>query len=88
MRSTPAVLFVVDLKRESIAVAEARRLKIPVVSLSSSDCNLKDVEYPIPGNDASMKSIEYFVNQMVSAIEEGKKSAAIASAVKAEKKPE
>ncbi len=73
LKSIPAVLFVIDPKREDIAVKEARNLGIPVVALASSDCNLRDVDYPIPGNDSSVKSIEYFVNEIVSAIEEGKK---------------
>jgi small subunit ribosomal protein S2 len=73
MRNLPKVLFVVDLKREMIAVKEAHRLHIPVVSLSSSDCNLRDVEFAIPGNDASKASIQFFVNEIASAIEEGKK---------------
>jgi small subunit ribosomal protein S2 len=77
MRSIPKALFVIDLKKELIAVKEARRLKIPVVSLSSSDCNLREVEYPIPGNDASKASIGFFVDEIVSAIEDGKSEAAL-----------
>ncbi len=72
MKSLPKVLFVVDPKREAIAVNEAHRLHIPVVALLSSDCNMRDVEFPIPGNDASVKSIEYFVQEIVSAVAEGK----------------
>ena len=72
MRMTPKVLFVIDPKREHIAVAEARRLHIPVVALASSDCNIRDIEYAIPGNDASTQSINYFVEQIVSAVLNGK----------------
>jgi len=75
MRSLPKALFIIDSKRENIAVKEADKLKIPVVSLSSSDCNLREVAYPIPGNDASKASIQFFVNEIVSAIEDGKKEA-------------
>ena len=74
MRSLPKVLFVIDPRKEAIAVAEAHNLNIPVVAVASSDCNLLEVEHPIPGNDASLKSIEYFVNEIVSAVEEGKKA--------------
>ena len=71
MKSIPKVLFVVDPKREQIAVAEAHNLHIPVVSLASSDCNMREVEYAIPGNDASIASIKYFVNEIVASILEG-----------------
>lgn len=74
MKSAPKVLFVIDPKREAIAVAEAHRLHIPVVALASSDCNLREVEYAIPGNDASVKSIHYFVSEIVKVIEEGKRA--------------
>ncbi len=77
MRSLPKALFIIDSKRESIAVKEADRIHIPVVSLSSSDCNLREVAYPIPGNDASKASIQHFVNEIVSAVEEGKREALV-----------
>lgn len=72
MRTLPKVLFVIDPRKEIIAVKEADKLKIPVVALASSDCNLREVKFPIPGNDASLSSIEYFVNEIVAAVEEGK----------------
>lgn len=71
MKSLPKAVFVIDPKREHIAVREARGLGIPVIALASSDCNLREVEYPIPANDASLKSIEYFVTEITRAIEEG-----------------
>lgn len=67
MKSLPAAVFVVDSKREHIAVAEATQLNIPVIALLNSDCNLKDVDYPIPANDSSRASIEHFVQEIVSA---------------------
>ena len=72
MKSLPKVVFVVDPRREAIVVAEAHRLHIPVVAVASSDCNLLSIEYAIPGNDASVKSIEHFVNEIASAVLEGK----------------
>jgi len=72
MRSLPKVLFVIDPKREHIAVREAHLLHIPVVALASSDCDMRGVEYPIPGNDASVMSITYFVNEIVGAVDSGK----------------
>lgn len=73
MKMLPKALFVIDPKREHIALAEANNLNIPVVALASSDCNIREIEYPIPGNDASVASIQFFVEEIVSAIADGKK---------------
>ncbi len=75
MTGFPAALFVVDPKKEEIAVKEATEKKIPVISLANSDCNIKNIDFPIPANDSSKSSIEFFVNQIVDAYKEGKKSA-------------
>ena len=72
LKNLPAAIFVVDSKKENIAVAEARKMKIPVVSLSNSDCDLKQVTYPIIGNDASVSSIAFFVGEIAEAYKEGK----------------
>ena len=61
LKSLPAALFVVDSKRETIAVEEARRKGIPVIALSGSDCDISVIDYPIVANDSSVQSIEYFV---------------------------
>jgi small subunit ribosomal protein S2 len=82
MKMLPKVLFVIDPKREHIAVAEAKHLHIPVIALASSDCNMRDVDYAIPGNDASLASIKYFVGEIASAVEAGK--AELAAGVKKE----
>lgn len=58
---TPDVLFVIDPKKEHIAVTEAHKMNIPVIGLLNTDNNLKQVEYPIVANDASVSSISYFV---------------------------
>jgi len=71
MTKIPAAMIVVDNKREEIAVDEAIKLKVPVVSLSSSDCNLGDVSYPVVANDSSRETISYFLNQLVAAYKEG-----------------
>ncbi|KKU81382.1 MAG: 30S ribosomal protein S2 [Parcubacteria group bacterium GW2011_GWA1_47_8] len=76
MKELPSVLFIVDPKKESIAVKEAQFLKIPIIALASSDCNFKEVDYVIPGNDSSVSSISFFVGQIVSAFKEGRASAA------------
>lgn len=74
MKDLPKAMFVVDAKRENIAVKEAQDMGIPVISLVGSDCNLLDVNYPIVGNDSSKTSIEFFLSTVVKAYEEGKKT--------------
>ncbi len=72
MKDFPKAVFVVDPKKENIAVTEARKSKIPVVGLMGSDCNLKDVDFPVIGNDSSISSIRFFVSEIVAAYESGK----------------
>lgn len=66
-KEMPAVLVIVDPKKESIAVKEAKRNKIPVVAIANSDCNPQLVEYAIPANDSSVTSIEYILNELAKA---------------------
>ncbi len=68
----PAALFVIDPSRESTAIAEARKKGVPIVALASSDCDMSEIDYPIPGNDASRDSIAFFVERMVAAYESGR----------------
>lgn len=72
MKELPAALFVVDAKKEHIAVTEARTMGLPIISLSSSDCDFNKIEFPIPGNDASASSIAFFLGEIVAAWKEGK----------------
>ncbi len=80
LRSKPAALFVIDSKREHIAVAEAKKEGTPVIALVGTDCDLKEVDFPIIANDSSMTSIEFFVKEIVSAYKEGLASATAAKA--------
>ncbi|MFA6338828.1 MAG: 30S ribosomal protein S2 [Candidatus Paceibacterota bacterium] len=73
MKDIPAALFVIDPKREKTAISEAKKMNVPVISLSGSDCNINDSDFPIPGNDSSMASISFFIDQIVKAYEEGRK---------------
>ncbi len=72
MREIPAVMFVIDPRKESIAVKEAQFLNIPIVALASSDCNLKEVQFAIPGNESSVSSITFFLNQITEAFKAGR----------------
>ncbi len=67
----PAALFVVDIKREHIAVAEAQKLNIPVFALVDTNSDPNQVDFPIPGNDDAFKSIEIITKAVGKAIEEG-----------------
>ena len=73
MKKLPSALFVVDINREHIAVAEARRLGIPVVALVDTNCDPKKVDYYIPGNDDATRSIEFFVHLVTEACQRGRK---------------
>jgi small subunit ribosomal protein S2 len=57
MTSLPGALFIVDVGRENIAVAEARRAGIPIIALVDTDCDPSDIDWPIPGNDDAIRSI-------------------------------
>ena len=67
----PAALFIVDIKREHIAVAEAKKLGIPVFGIVDTNSNPEAIEYPIPGNDDAFKSIASITKVISGAIEEG-----------------
>jgi len=67
----PAALFIVDIHKEHIAVAEAKRLNIPTFAMVDTNSNPNDVDYAIPANDDAAKSIELVIKQIVDAITEG-----------------
>jgi len=68
---TPDAVFVVDPKKEHIAVTEAKKMKLPVIALLNTDCNLKQIEYPIIANDASISSITFFLLKIKEAYTKG-----------------
>lgn len=72
MKKIPDMIFVIDVVKERIAVAEARRLGIPVVAPLDTNCDPDKVDYPIPGNDDAIRSIQLFCKEMVEAIQEGR----------------
>ncbi len=67
----PAALFVIDIKREHIAIAEAQKLNIPVFGLVDTNSDPNKIDYPIPGNDDAFKSIQLITQFISSAVEEG-----------------
>jgi small subunit ribosomal protein S2 len=71
MTEMPGVLFVVDIGKEHIAVAEARKVGVPIVALVDSDCDPDQIDYPIPGNDDAIRSIRLVTAKMSEAIIKG-----------------
>lgn len=72
MTKIPSALFVVDLMKEKIAIAEARQLGIPIVAMVDTDCDPRYIDYPIPSNDDAIKSIRLISSVMADAVLEGK----------------
>jgi len=71
MRTLPRVVFVIDSKKEEIAVKEANRLGIPVVAIVDTNCDPDDIDYVIPGNDDALRAIKLFVSKIADAVVEG-----------------
>lgn len=69
MTKNPDALVVVDPRQEAIAVAEAVKMNIPVVALLNSDCDARGITYPIPGNDASLQTITFVLDEITKAYE-------------------
>ncbi len=72
MEKLPGALFVVDPKKERIAVLEARKLKIPIVAIVDTNCDPDEVDYVIPGNDDAIRAIKLIAGKIADAIIEGK----------------
>ena len=72
MNQLPGVMFIVDPKKERIAILEARKLGIPVIGLIDTNCNPEDVDYPIPGNDDAIRAVKLITDVMANAIIEGR----------------
>ena len=72
MKSLPGALFVVDPRKERIAILEARKLGIPVVAIIDTNCDPDEVDYPIPGNDDAIRAVKLIAGKMGDAILEGR----------------
>ena len=72
MEEIPGVIFLVDPKKERIAILEAKKLNIPVVGIVDTNCNPQDLDYPIPGNDDAIRSVSLIADVMANAVIEGK----------------
>ena len=72
MQELPAALFIVDPRKEKIAVSEARKLGIPIVAIVDTNCDPDEVDYVIPGNDDAIRAVKLLVGVVANAVIEGK----------------
>ena len=76
MEELPGVIFLVDPKKERIAILEARKLNIPLVGIVDTNCNPEDLDYPIPGNDDAIRAVKLITDTMANAVIEGRQGEA------------
>lgn len=74
LKKAPDALFIIDARSEHIAATEGRKSGIPVIALVNSDSNIKEIDYPIVGNDAGIPSIKFFITAIGNAYKEGQAS--------------
>ena len=74
MEELPAAIFIIDPKKENIAVAEANKLSIPIVAIVDTNCNPEEIDYVIPGNDDAIRAVKLISSVVADAVIEGKKS--------------
>jgi len=84
MTNLPDALFIIDPTKEKIALAEAKRIGIPVVAITDTNCNPDDIDYPIPANDDAIRAIRLVCSKIAGAINEGKTGQAAISTEEAE----
>jgi small subunit ribosomal protein S2 len=75
MRKLPGALFVVDPRKEHIAILEARKLGIPIVAIVDTNCDPEEADYPIPGNDDAIRAVKLIATTMANAVQEGRQGA-------------
>jgi small subunit ribosomal protein S2 len=85
MTSLPDALFIVDPTKERIALAEAKRVGIPVVAIVDTNCNPVDIDYPVPANDDAIRTIKLICSKIADAVLEGRTGQAVAPAEAVEK---
>ena len=88
MKKQPAAMFIVDPRKEKIAVAEAKKLGIPVIAIVDTNCDPDDVDYVIPGNDDAIRAVKLIAGAMADAIIEGRQGEQMEAAAEAEEATE
>ena len=84
MKKLPGALFIVDPRKERNAIAEARKLHIPIVAIVDTNCDPDEIDYVIPGNDDAIRAIKLISATMANAVQEGKQGEDTAEAAPAE----
>jgi small subunit ribosomal protein S2 len=84
MKKLPGALFVVDPRKEHNAIAEARKLHIPIVAIVDTNCDPDEVDYVIPANDDAIRAIRLIAATMANAVQEGHQGADVAEEVEVE----
>ena len=82
MNGMPDILFIIDTNKEFLAVNEANKIGIPIVAVVDSNSNPNNIDYPIPGNDDAIRSIEYYCSFVSDSIKESKKKSFKDEAIK------
>jgi small subunit ribosomal protein S2 len=77
MKDPPGILFIIDTRKEAIAVAEAQRMGIPIVAVVDTNCNPEGIDYPIPGNDDAIRAITLFTQIIANAVVEADNEAGL-----------
>ena len=86
MREYPAALLIIDIKKETNAVKEAKKLDIPLIGVVDTNCNPEEVDYPVPANDDGIKGIKLLLNKFAESILEGIKEKGEGKEAETEKK--
>ena len=68
MKELPGIIFIIDPRKEAIAIAEARRMGIPIIAVVDTNCNPEGIDYPIPGNDDAIRAISLFTQIIANAV--------------------
>ena len=84
MKKLPGALFIVDPRKEKIAVSEAKKLGIPVVAIVDTNCDPDEIDYVIPGNDDAIRAVKLIAGAMANAVIEGREGRMGAAAVEEE----
>jgi small subunit ribosomal protein S2 len=77
MKELPGILFIIDTRKEAIAVAEAQRQGIPIIAVVDTNCNPDGIDYPIPGNDDAIRAITLFTQIIANAVVEADNEAGL-----------
>ena len=87
MKKLPAALFIIDPRKERNAIAEARKLHIPIVAIVDTNCDPDEIDYVIPGNDDAIRAIKLISQTMANAVVEGRQGEDAAAEQQADEAP-